>query len=231
MVNGWWVATVYERSPPELLARVIWVIGSIVLHELAHGWAAIRKGDRTPIETGHMTWNPLVHMGQQSLIMFALVGIAWGAMPVDWTRLRGRHADAYVSFAGPAMNLLLAIASLLALCFWLAIAGGLWFRGVRVPDPLFSNFAMFFRVGLIFNLVLMALNLMPVPPLDGSRIARSYFPSYDRFWHGEQAQYIALFAFVALFFFGGPYIFGAARDVGDAAAHALLSVMLPGARP
>lgn len=54
------------------------VIFSITLHELAHGWAAIWQGDRTPIETGHMTWNPLVHMGWASLLMFAIVGIAWG---------------------------------------------------------------------------------------------------------------------------------------------------------
>lgn len=78
-MQGWWVATIWETSPFLLLGWIVWVIGSITLHELAHGWAAIRCGDRTPIETGHMTANPIVHMGPMSLIVFGLFGIAWGA--------------------------------------------------------------------------------------------------------------------------------------------------------
>ena len=71
-----------------VLGWVFWVIFSICLHELAHGWAAIWQGDRTPRETGHMTMNPMVHMGGASLIVFALVGIAWGLMPTDPSRYR-----------------------------------------------------------------------------------------------------------------------------------------------
>ncbi|HBS28903.1 MAG TPA: site-2 protease family protein, partial [Phycisphaerales bacterium] len=54
----WWIAALLQSNPALLVSWVVWVIGSIVLHELAHGWAAIAQGDRTPIETGHMTWNP-----------------------------------------------------------------------------------------------------------------------------------------------------------------------------
>src|SRR5262249_8984123 len=109
---NWWVAEIWNQSPVLLVSWIVWVIGSIVLHELAHGWAALWCGDRTPIETGHMTWNPLVHMGQMSLLMFALVGIAWGQMPVDPSRFRGRYDDAKVALAGPLMNLALAITAL-----------------------------------------------------------------------------------------------------------------------
>ena len=80
---GWWVTDALSVSPVLLISWVVWVIGSIVLHELAHGWAAISRGDRTPIERGHMTWNPLIHMGGMSLLVFAVVGIAWGMMPVN----------------------------------------------------------------------------------------------------------------------------------------------------
>ena len=78
-MQGWWVHKLYYGDGPVMLAAwVFWVIFSITLHELGHGWAAIRQGDETPRETGHMTWNPLVHMGPWSLAMFALIGIAWG---------------------------------------------------------------------------------------------------------------------------------------------------------
>ena len=77
-MDGWWVADMWSESPARLISWVFWVILSVTLHELAHGVAALWQGDRTPEETGHMTWNPLVHMGQWSLIMFVLVGIAWG---------------------------------------------------------------------------------------------------------------------------------------------------------
>jgi len=62
---NWWVIQVLDSFGPAFLASwIVWVIGSITLHELAHGWAAIWQGDRTPVLTGHMTWNPLVHMGK-----------------------------------------------------------------------------------------------------------------------------------------------------------------------
>ena len=88
---------------------VVTVIISIVLHELAHGWAAIWQGDDTPKMAGHMTADPMVHMGGMSLLMLALVGMAFGAMPVNPRNFRSRFGDALVSAAGPAMNFLLAL--------------------------------------------------------------------------------------------------------------------------
>jgi Zn-dependent protease len=205
-MDGWWVAREWEESPVSLVSWVVWVIGSIVLHELAHGWAAIRAGDRTPIDSGHMTWNPLVHMGQTSLIMFALVGIAWGAMPVDPSRFRGRYDDAKVAFAGPAMNLVLFGIAILA-------AVGAFIFEPRLGDPLGHNVFVFCITGAYLNLALMFLNLLPVPPLDGSRILGSFVPGFNRFWTGEQAPIIGLVAFIAVFFFGGRYVFGAAQYV------------------
>ena len=104
----WWMHAVYDSGGlAAVLGWVFWVIFSICLHELAHGWAAIWQGDRTPRETGHMTMNPMVHMGGASLIVFALVGIAWGLMPTDPSRYRwGRRGRIAVAAAGPLMNLL-----------------------------------------------------------------------------------------------------------------------------
>lgn len=201
MGGGWWVTEVLEhRGPMVLISWAFWVIFSICLHELGHGWAAIKLGDRTPIETGHMTWNPLVHMGQMSLLMFALVGIAWGLMPVNPSRMRGRHGDAIVSAAGPAVNLGLAV-----VC---ALGGALVLT--FVPDdgrPLRQNLWVFFYFGSMLNVVLLMFNLIPVPPLDGSRIVGHYVPSFRRAMYDPRKQVIFLGVFVVLFLFGGRLIF------------------------
>ena len=201
MLGSWWVASVLDMPNGKvvLVSWVVLVIGSIVLHELAHGWAAIQRGDKTPIYTGHMTWNPLVHMGQTSLILFLVFGIAFGAMPVDPTRFKGRHASAYVAAAGPAMNLLIAI-----VC---AIFGGLVLAFEKqIGEPLAGNSLMFFSLGVMLNVVLMLFNLLPIPPLDGSRILADFSPGYARLWMSENAQWVALGLFLLVFFFAGDYI-------------------------
>lgn len=222
---SWWVHDVWNDNPALLVSWVVWVIGSIVLHELAHGWAAIRFGDRTPIDTGHMTWNPLVHMGGMSLVCFALVGIAWGAMPVDPSRMRGRHADALVSLAGPAMNLLLAIAALAVGIVWMGVAGGHWIAGVRADEPLYTNVWLFFRAGVWLNTILMLFNLAPVPPLDGSRIVGHYAPAYRRYFESENGQWVGWGLLLLLFFFGARYILDFSSSIAVGAWDALAGAL------
>ncbi len=86
-------------DPLFFFATALTVVVSICLHELAHGWAAIRQGDDTPIQLGHMTFNPMVHMGSVSLLLFVFTGIAFGAMPVNPLRFRSRYGQAIVSGA------------------------------------------------------------------------------------------------------------------------------------
>ncbi|HYE03552.1 MAG TPA: site-2 protease family protein, partial [Phycisphaerales bacterium] len=173
MPQSWWASDVLERGGPVLLySWVVLVMVSIVLHELAHGWAAIRLGDDTPIHAGHMTLNPLVHMGPVSLLVFALAGIAWGAMPVDPSRIRGRHGEALMAFAGPAMNLLLALIFAALAALLVALAD----RGVIPPlarSELAGHGWAFFSLGVMLNLALAIFNLAPVAPLDGSRVLSS----------------------------------------------------------
>lgn len=217
---GWWVADLLHNEPVLLVAQIFWVIVSICLHELAHGWAAIRFGDRTPIETGHMTWNPLVHMGKMSLIAFALVGIAWGAMPVNPRRMRGAHADAMVALAGPAMNLAIA-----AFCM---VVGGIWAdhgRSIALGDS--DNALRFLIWGAYLNLLLMAFNLVPIPPLDGSRILYHYVPAYRRLVDNPQFQGVAMVAFLLLFLWGGKFLSGPALE-GAVRGTAAIARVVPG---
>jgi len=108
------------KNPAFFWGMVLVIIFSICFHELAHGLVAVWLGDDTPIEEGRLTLSPFVHMGLFSLICLLVAGIAWGAMPVNENRLRGRYGVALVAIAGPATNVLLA---------GLALGGlGLWMR-------------------------------------------------------------------------------------------------------
>lgn len=194
-MGGWWVAEAWQQGPIHLGSWVFWVIFSIVLHELSHGWAALRQGDGTPRWTGHMTWNPIVHMGPTSLLVFALFGLAWGAMPVDPSRFRSRYGEAFVAFAGPLMNFALFAACLVSSVLWSKFAGG-------VRDPVQGNVAVFLFYGTWLNIVLGLFNLLPVPPLDGSRILADFVPSYRNLWVGERGQILSIVAFALVFLYG-----------------------------
>lgn len=176
MMPTWWVMDVLQNQGPQvLLAWTVWIVVSISLHELAHGYAAVRLGDSTPYDSGHMTWNPLVHMGTMGVLLFVCIGCSCGSMPVSPHRLRGRYAEAWVAVAGPLMNLgIFVICVLLAAVFLRLGATG-------VMDDKRSDLAFeFFALGARLNMMLVLFNLLPVPPLDGWRIAGTFYRPYAR---------------------------------------------------
>jgi len=196
---SWWVQNVYETAGGvALFSWVFWVIFSICLHELGHGYAAIWNGDNTPREMGRMNMNPLVHMGVPSLIVFAVIGIAWGMMPTDPSRYRNRRfGEITVAAAGPAVNLILAALCLLGSGAWMwAVAT----EAVTVEEPLRTNVYEFLYTGGWLNVLLAIFNLMPVPPLDGSRILGGLVPALNRFFHEPAVQLYGLLVFMVLMF-------------------------------
>ncbi len=195
------------ENPTYFFAVIITVVISITLHELAHGIVAVKLGDDTPIVTGHMTMNPLVHMGMFSIILLLLAGIAFGAMPVDRTRLRGKYAEALVALAGPATNLVLAVLATVAL--------GLCYRyGVFAPDnQVHQRAEMLLTVFGILNFALLLFNLLPIPPLDGSLVAANLSPAYRNFMSSQVAQGAMQAVFFAMFLGGASYIFSGAQWV------------------
>lgn len=215
--NGWWLSNYWEASPALAISWVFWVIFSICLHELAHGFVAIRLGDDTPIQTGHMTWNPLVHMGTQALIMFAIFGFTWGLMPINPHRLRGRYGESWVAFAGPLCNLLQFAFVMTGLVGWDRFGGG-------VEPQLHHNIWIFLRVGAVINLGGACFNLIPVPPLDGSRIVGDIFPSYWELLRGRGAV-LGVIAYGLLFFVGGKYVWDFAFDLVSHIEHAAVRVL------
>lgn len=202
--------TTLSSDPRYFFAVVITVVVSITLHELAHGLAAIRRGDDTPILLQRMTLNPLVHMGGFSIVALLLMGIAWGQMPVNPTRLRGRYAEAFVAAAGPATNLALALAALLAL--------GLWQRAAPLAgaesQPI-ANAQYLLQIFGVTNLLLMMFNLLPVPPLDGSHILANVVPQYRRLLSGPAVGGVMTAVLLAMLLGGGRYLASAAWHAAE----------------
>jgi Zn-dependent protease len=173
------------KDPTYFFRLVAILIISIVIHELAHGIAALSQGDDTPRQEGHMTLNPVVHMGYESLIFLCVAGIAWGSMPVSPHKFRHpRWSDILVSAAGPLSNLVLG-----TLCITAIIATR------RSALPMVSQDFLFMAARI--NMLLFLFNLLPIPPLDGFSVCEKLFPALklDRFRNSP----FALFFMMALF--------------------------------
>lgn len=180
------------RDPVYFFRLVAILIISIVIHELAHGVAALSQGDDTPHTAGHMTINPVVHMGYESLIFLCVAGIAWGAMPVNPRNFRHpRWSDILVSAAGPLSNLVLG-----SLCIVAIIAT----RQNSVSSVSMASQVVsqeFLYMAARINMMLFLFNLLPIPPLDGFSVCEKLFPALklDRFRNSP----LALFFMMALF--------------------------------
>ena len=216
MLDSLFIQNLFSNDPGQrfyFLAVVITVVISIVLHELAHGWAALWHGDNTPMRLGRMTGNPLVHMGPWSLLMLAISGIAWGQMPIDRTRMRGKHAEAIVAAAGPAMNVALALAAMTTLAVLMRIWGvadypptlfliGDSLAATSVESWQFSALR-FTAIAGVYNLLLAMFNLLPIPPLDGSHILGNYSRKYADFVGDPRHQGFMLMLFIFGFMLAG----------------------------
>jgi len=162
-------------SIPELAQTLtVWalpVLFAITLHEVAHGWAARALGDSTAAMMGRLSLNPLKHIDPVGTVLVPLIFVlmpgnfvfGWARpVPVSWRNLRNPRRDmALVAAAGPLSNLAMALAW--GLVMKLALAQG-------AQEGLWLGVRMMAIAGITVNLVLMALNLLPVPPLDGGRV-------------------------------------------------------------
>jgi Zn-dependent protease len=174
-------------SDPIHFSRIVLIlIISITLHELGHGFAALSQGDDTPRTTGHITLNPVVHMGVPSLIFLVLTGITWGAMPVNPSRFRVPiWSDVLVSAAGPLTNLGLGFLAILILKL-------MYVTDTRVLSETF--FLMFAQI----NVVLCLFNLLPIPPLDGFHICSELIPSLKPMRYSPYGMLILVVVFIVV---------------------------------
>lgn len=175
------------------------VIFAITGHEAAHAYAARHFGDNTAYLEGRMTLNPLRHIDWIGTVLLPLVCVAVGGfifgwakpVPVRFGNLRQPKRDMlWVSAAGPGANLLMAV--LWALMFKLALG-----MNNDYTEPL----ALMAQAGMLINVMLMALNLLPIPPLDGGRMLMSVLPNRQA-WQLSRLEPYGMWILIALMFTG-----------------------------
>lgn len=188
----------------EIVFQIAVLIMSVVVHEVAHGWVANYLGDPTARLQGRLTLNPLPHIDPIGsvvvplLLFFTNAGVMFGwarPVPVNPYNLRGKYGEAIVAAAGPLSNI------------FLAVVFGLLIRGAASVLP--ASFLHIAVSVVIINIVLAVFNLIPIPPLDGSKIFFTALPLHLTKWRDTLERYgffIVLIFIVFLWQFVTPII-------------------------
>jgi Zn-dependent protease len=169
-------------DPVFYFSWVVFVAFSICCHEYAHARVALQCGDTTAANHGHLSLNPLVQMGPQSLIMLALFGIAWGSVPVNGSAVRYARQRAQIALAGPFTNLLLCL--IFSLLTVIAKQIGI------------QSAATFLFIGGAVNGTLFVFNILPIPILDGFAALSAFHTNLEEF--ARRYASIVFFVFILL---------------------------------
>ncbi|MCM8812380.1 MAG: site-2 protease family protein [Candidatus Omnitrophica bacterium] len=158
------------QNPVYFFVLAALLLYSVIVHEVAHGWVALRFGDDTARRQGRLTLNPFNHIDPVGTLMLFVAGFGWARpVPVNYGRLRyARLALFCVSLAGCLANVLIAVCGIIVLRSPLA----------EMNPGLTAGLVLLVRI----NIILAAFNLIPIPPLDGSRILMSVLspPAQER---------------------------------------------------
>ena len=163
------------------LALLPAILIALTFHELSHGFVAYRLGDTTAQSQGRLSLNPLHHLDPIGTLCLLFVGFGWAKpVPVNPYALHKKpHSGmAWVAAAGPASNLCMALIGGILLLLYLKIVGYGWLFESGYTGQLYLG--LFFMYFIQINIVLMVFNLIPVPPLDGSRIVSAFLPAGAR---------------------------------------------------
>jgi Zn-dependent protease len=172
---------------------------SIVVHEVAHGWMALRLGDTTARDSGRLTFNPIPHIDLMGSIVIPLLSylsagtvfIAWAKpVPINPANFSNfRRDDILVSIVGPFSNLFVAFCCALFYILLERFLGPLKLIENNFQREVVAFFIRMFAAGITFNIFLAVFNLIPVPPLDGSHVLSSLLPAEI----GERYRQIGFF--------------------------------------
>jgi len=190
--------------PMELLLALPVLLLSVVLHEYAHGWMALRQGDRTALDAGRLTMNPAAHIDPVGSILVPLIlwlapgNVLFGwarPVPVDPRNFRNyRRGDILVSLAGVAANLLLAALFTMAIIVLIHLG-----RVLPAGEGVFSVLRAMAHLGIWLNLILVFFNLIPIPPLDGSHVLYHLLPTRLAVVYREIGRYGMVVLLLILF--------------------------------
>ncbi len=206
-----------------IIFQIVVLLFAISLHEAAHGWMAWQLGDPTAQMLGRVTLNPLKHIELFGTVLIPLMCVFFGFPLIGWakptpvTTRNFKHIkrdDILTTLAGPASNLLMAMAALIVLVILkfidartvmtivMAAQAGMIDAVAMNGSPVLVPLTLLMFYAVLLNLMLMAFNLIPVPPLDGSHVLRYMLPyNWQRFY-----DRIGIIGLLLVFLFGGHWI-------------------------
>lgn len=188
----------------ELVYTLPAIIVALSVHEFAHAFVAYKLGDASQKERGRLSLNPLRHLDPMGTICLLFFRFGWAKpVQVDPYFFRNRKEGMmWTAIAGPLMNLIMGF--IMSFLFVLAVKSGWLTSG----NAIISYLMVFLRIGAIMNVGLGIFNLIPIPPLDGSKVLMGILPEETYFNIMRYEQYISLLLLFVLFsgFLDGPLI-------------------------
>lgn len=199
IILGLWLISAGTSGILNLLLTVPGVLIALTFHEFAHAWAANKLGDDTPRYQGRLNLNPLSHIDPVGFIFLIVAGFGWGKpVQIDPRNFNGKYslskAEAIVSAAGPIMNFILAFVFLILYYVLFVVTDAVAGLSYQWQQIIFAiiTYTVSINIGLgVFNLI-------PLPPLDGSKILTHFLPYNAREWFYRNQQ-IFYIVFLILF--------------------------------
>ncbi len=176
------------------------ILLSLTIHEYFHGWTASKLGDPTAKQMGRLTLNPIAHLDVLGTILMFLVGFGWAKpVPINAMNFKNpRKGTLLVAIAGPLSNLATAIVAGLLLRSMIPKV----ISGQIAPGSIESLIVILLILALVYGIALAVFNLIPIPPLDGSRVLYAVLPDRLLYPYSRFEPYGVIFLF-GLFIFGG----------------------------
>lgn len=184
------------------IAFAVAIMMALIFHEWAHAWVAYKNGDNTAKALGRMTLNPKKHIEPLGLLSFVLIGMGWAKpVPTNPFNYRNfRRGNFLVSIAGIVMNFILGV--VFSFLFFIMVHYADWHNGMTSLGLWFIGY--FFMIGMVINLALMIFNLLPIFPLDGYNILRSFTKPNNRYMQfvRDNTQWLLLVVMLVMIFTG-----------------------------